>query len=51
MNKAHIRQEMGERAKEGGCFDMWMAHATHVLLRDAFTGGGMGIDEDALDVV
>jgi len=38
-NKAHVREEMQERADDGEFDGVWMAHETDVPLRDAFPNG------------
>ncbi len=38
-NKAQVRAEMQDRADGGEFAGVWMAHETHVLIKDTFSNG------------
>ncbi len=48
-NKAQVRAERQARADEGELAEIWMAHETVVLIRDAFPNGWGECGGDALD--
>ncbi len=47
-NKVKVRQEMVDRVDDGEFIGAWMAHATVILLRDAFPIGSMIVEENTL---